>query len=431
MNPAIATIPQVDESVQRDAAAHRDAFVHAEPFKHTTIENFFEPGFADRLLAEFPTFDSKLSINEAGKEGGKAVNTRIAQISPAYQELYALIGSPAFLNLVSELSGIPDLLMDPQMFGGGTHENRHGQELDPHVDFNYDQSQNLHRRLNLIVYLNKDWQTSWGGAIEIHSNPRKPYENRVRAFDPLFNRCILFETNEHSWHGFERIDLPADKRHLSRKSISIYLYTKDRPAEEKAPVHATFYVQRFLPKRIAPGYTLTQQDVEELAKLLLRRDALIEMYQKLELTKNAEAKQRDDYIRELHSRARGPLTGYIEQTAAADGLSPDNWAGPQISLPLRPKAPVSELVLRGWRAEAAPPGKLTVNAGGAKIESTVRGGMFEVKLKPSKPLTDSFVLSVTLDAPGNGLPESGDSRDLAYCLVEVRAIHPTPVKWLA
>ena len=429
MNQVLAAIPQVDEAVQRDAAVYREAFVHAEPFKHGIIENFFEPGFADRLLAEFPSFDSKLSINEAGKEGGKAVNTRIAQISPAFQELYALIGSPAFLNLVSDLSGIPDLVMDPQMFGGGTHENRHGQELDAHVDFNYDQSQQLHRRLNLIVYLNKEWQTSWGGAIEIHSNPRKPYENRVRAFDPIFNRCILFETNEYSWHGFERIELPADKRHLSRKSISIYLYTKDRPAEEIAPAHGTFYVQRFLPKRIAAGYTLTAQDVDELAKLLLRRDGFIELYHKMELTKNGEAREREAHLRELLGSARAPLTGYVTQAEVAQGLSPDDWAGPHMSISLKPQEPISEIYVKGWRANEAPAGKLRIGAGShGSSETTVGGGFFEAKMKLSKATAEPFTFTMDLDAPGNGLPPGGDPRELAFRLMEVRAIHPS--KWL-
>ena len=66
-----------------------------------------------------------------------------------------MIGSPEFLAVMSEMTGIPDLLLDPKMYGGGTHENLHGQSLDAHVDFNYDEAQKLHRRLNLIVYLKK------------------------------------------------------------------------------------------------------------------------------------------------------------------------------------------------------------------------------------------------------------------------------------
>ena len=227
--PLIA-VSGVSATVIDRADSYRDTFLHAWPFKHLAMEDFFEASFAERLLAEFPRFDPELARNEMGEIAGKAVNTRIREISPAYRELYDIIGGKPFLELMSRISGIPDLILDPKMYGGGTHENRHGQELDPHVDFNYDEARQLHRRLNVIVYLNKGWRTEWGGAIEIHSNPRDPEKNQIRAFDPVFNRCVMFETNEVSWHGFPRINLPPDPRALSRKSISIYLYTKTRSA---------------------------------------------------------------------------------------------------------------------------------------------------------------------------------------------------------
>ena len=259
----------------------RAQFLTARPFKHVVIDDFFQPEFADKLLSEFPRFDKKLAKAEGGEVGGKAVNTRIAEIGPVYHDLYSEIASKPFLDFVSALSGIPELILDPAMFGGGTHENLDGQELDPHVDFNYDESERLHRRLNLIVYLNKGWQRAWGGGLEIHSNPRRPDENRIDTFDPIFNRAVMFETNEYSWHGFSKIMLPEGHKQESRKSISIYLYTKDRPAEEVAPRHATFYVQRPLPERFHPGHTLTAEDVDEMQRLLTRRDRWIEMYQQM------------------------------------------------------------------------------------------------------------------------------------------------------
>ena len=177
-----------------------------------------------------------------------------------YKTLYDLIESRAFLDFISKITDIPNLLFDPTMFGGGTHENLHGQDLDPHVDFNYDEARQWHRRLNLIVYLNKDWQAEWGGSLELHSNPRKPDENTCQSFSPIFNRGVLFETNELSWHGFPRIDLPIGEHDRSRKSISIYLYTKTRPAQEIAPPHGTFYVQRPLEAWVRPGHILTEDD---------------------------------------------------------------------------------------------------------------------------------------------------------------------------
>ena len=119
------------ETIER-ADELRETFLHAEPFRYVFIDELFENGFAETLLAEFPGFDRRLAIAESGAVGGKAVNTTIATISPGYNELY-----------VSRLSGVPDLLPDPAMYGVGTHENLHGQELDPHVDFNLDQTEQL------------------------------------------------------------------------------------------------------------------------------------------------------------------------------------------------------------------------------------------------------------------------------------------------
>jgi Rps23 Pro-64 3,4-dihydroxylase Tpa1-like proline 4-hydroxylase len=294
---------QVSNVNQADVGAYKEQFEGAQPFKHLIIEDFFNPAFAETLLTDFPVFDREKAMNEFGEVGGKAVNEAIAEISPAYSRLYTYLKSAQFLQLMSDLTGIPDLLPDPNMYGGGTHENRHGQELDAHVDFNYDPPTKLHRRLNLLVYLNKGWKVEWGGAIELHSDPRHPDNNRISAFSPDFNRALIFETNEYSWHGFPKINLPEDKQHLSRKSISIYLYTRDRPANEIVPEHGTFYVQRPLPEYIQAGHTLSAQDVKDLKDLLVRRDSWIEHYQGAQLVVSGQMGTLNDRIRELSERA--------------------------------------------------------------------------------------------------------------------------------
>lgn len=417
-----AAIPQISEAATRDADRYRDVFLHADPFKHVVIENFFEPAFAERLLADFPSFDTRLATNEMGKVGGKAVQTNIRTISPVYEELYALIGGRPFLEFVSRLSGIPGLILDPKMYGGGTHDNQHGQELDPHVDFNYDEAYRLHRRLNLIVYMNKEWRSEWGGALEIHSNPRRPTENRIRSYDPQFNRCVMFETNEYSWHGFPKINLPADKRHLSRKSISIYLYTKDRPAEEIAPVHGTFYVQRPLPEHLVAGHTLTNEDVGAMQVLLTRRDGWIEEYQRLMLEKNREIADKANNIREFGSRVRAPLTGYMLQEGAITGLYSDGWLAPEAEVQVRALLPVSEIVLRGWRPDDAPRGRIRVSiADAAWAESQTGGGMFEVTVKLPQSVHGTFPIRIAFTSEQES--RSPDGRDLAFIVAEIRARH--------
>ena len=92
----------VSKSVLENSHRYRDSFVRASPFRHVLIENFFEPNFAERLLADFPVFDPALATNEIyGGVWGKAVNTRIRLISSAYEEVYDLIGSAEFLDLMS------------------------------------------------------------------------------------------------------------------------------------------------------------------------------------------------------------------------------------------------------------------------------------------------------------------------------------------
>ena len=278
------------------AAAIRNAYQGAKPFRHVCLDGFLEPGMAEQLLAEFPAFDPVLARNEFGEVGGKAVNTDLRNIGPAYLEFYDYMCSPRFLDAMSGMLGVPDLLFDPGMYGGGTHENLGGQELDPHIDFNYDPRRKLHRRMNLLIYLNKEWDLSWGGGIELHSDPRDWDRDLIKSFNCEFNRAVIFETNEHSWHGFPRIQLPPDKRDLSRKCISIYLYTKTRPQQEIAPPHSTFYVQRPLPKHIAPGHTLTAGDVDEIKRLMIFRDGWIKEYQRQELQRGREMTSLAGYI---------------------------------------------------------------------------------------------------------------------------------------
>jgi Rps23 Pro-64 3,4-dihydroxylase Tpa1-like proline 4-hydroxylase len=299
-----ATDQFVSPMVTEQTGLLRQKFECALPFKHVVIEGFFKTELAEAVLRDFPTFDARRALNEFGAAGNKAVNERIETLSPSYAAVADYLRSETFLRLASELTGIPNLLPDITMYGGGTHENRHGQELDPHIDFNYDRPTKLHRRLNLLVYLNKEWDENWGGSIELHSNPRKPDENEIASFTPDFNRAVIFETNEYSWHGFRRINLPSDKRHLSRKSLSVYLYTKTRPQQEIVPQHGTFYVQRPLPSQIQPGRVVTTADVEEVKSLLAQRDAWIEHYHGVELRVSAQMGEFQQRIRELEDRLR-------------------------------------------------------------------------------------------------------------------------------
>ncbi|MBY0280147.1 2OG-Fe(II) oxygenase [Candidatus Binatia bacterium] len=276
MQEQAAVSPIVDARVSASAADLHARFRAAEPFPHVVIDGFLEPGLCRRLVETFPAYDSERFRNDWG-ELGKAWREDVSRLGPAWAELDRGLRAPEFLALLSRISGIPRLLFDPTYFGGGTHENLHDMELDPHIDFNLHPQSQLHRRLNLLLYLNEEWDDAWGGSLELHSNPWKPpHENRITTIPPLMNRCVIFETSDHSWHGFRRIALPEDRRRLSRRSFAMYLYTRERSTVPLIPHDVTIYTDRPLPERLHAGYTLTEADVAELGALVSRRDRKLE-----------------------------------------------------------------------------------------------------------------------------------------------------------
>jgi hypothetical protein len=246
-------------------------FQSAKPFRHVVIDNFLTTDYCEELLRLFPPFERGNARNEAGELGAKSTVERIRDLGRPYAALDDRIQTREFLDLIGKITGIPDLLYDPWYFGGGTHENREGQDLDAHVDFNRHPVERWHRRLNLIVYLNREWEDNWGGSLELHSDPRAA-DDVVELVTPFFNRAVIFETTEWSWHGFSRITLPETKKTLSRKSIALYFYTTERPSDELADTHSTIYVDRPLPEHFHAGMTLSEGNVQELRTLLARRD---------------------------------------------------------------------------------------------------------------------------------------------------------------
>ena len=295
----------INEHVKERAARYAEAFSQAKPFRHVAIDNFFSDDVLEALVSSFPPFDEQLAINENGVVGGKAVHEKVTELGPAWVKLDELVKGKAFRDLVSHITGIPDLQYDPHYFGGGTHENRQGQGLDAHVDFNFHPITRQHRRLNMIVYLTEEWQDEWGGSIQLHRDPYlPPSEDDIVVITPKLNRCVMFETNEYSWHGFPRIELPEDKQHLSRKSFALYYYTDTRPVEDTGPEHSTIYVEQHLPEDFHAGMVLESDQLQHVRNLIASRDQhLKRLYEDIKRLNTELGQARDQLAveREQHS----------------------------------------------------------------------------------------------------------------------------------
>ena len=374
------------------------SFSEAKPFRHISIDDFLVPTLAQGLLEQFPSFDPERAKNEMGQIGGKATREDVRALGPAYEAADNFFSSPEFINFLSKITGIPGLIYDPEYFGGGTHENRHGQELDVHVDFNYHRSTKLHRRLNLIVYLNPEWDESWGGNIEIHSDPRNSDQNEVTQFAPLLNRCVLFETNEYSWHGFSRIQLPADKRHLSRKSFTVYYYTKSRPENEIVPPHNTFYIQRPLPKDLKVGEPLTQEGYQIIKGLIAKRDVWLKFYQDLELRLNSEILGLRHMTSELQGIVKPPVLGYTSALVGAEGYCPDGWINQAFKGSFIAHREIQRITFRIGVASELPENtilEVTIDKASPLQVTLKRGSKMEFSISVSIPAGSTFCIEIS------------------------------------
>src|SRR5262249_6279584 len=163
-------------------------------------------------------------------------------------ELNRALAAPEFCHLLSEVFDIPELLPDPELVGGGMHQTGARGHLDVHVDFNYIEDRQLHRRLNILVYFNKDWKPEWGGNIELWDKDVKVCH---QSLSPIFNRCVVFATSDVSYHGVTAVRCPDDQ---TRKSFAAYYYTREAPPNWDGSIRSTNFKAR--PDEVLKGNVL-------------------------------------------------------------------------------------------------------------------------------------------------------------------------------
>lgn len=209
----------------------------ASPYPHIVLENFLNPDELDACIHEFNTLNETDGwINYKHYNEKKRGLNKLDVLPTAIKATINELNGPEFLEFLSKITGIKGLLKDDHLEGGGIHQSGRGGFLNIHADFTvHPHHRNWQRRVNVLVYLNKGWQEEWGGKLELWDREMKACEVKVL---PVFNRCVIFNTDADSYHGHpEPMTCPEDR---FRRSIALYYYT----VEDKPFRRATHYQAR-------------------------------------------------------------------------------------------------------------------------------------------------------------------------------------------
>ena len=192
------------------------------PFDLWVIDNFLDLELANKLSDDFLDYNSSNWFNyNSPLENKKTCNNWYFFPSTTYKFI-AYLNSPEFINYISHLTEIKNLYPDTGLHGAGWHIHGKGGKLNVHFDYSIHPKLELQRKLNIIIYLTKDWDPLWGGNLEFWSHDTKlnqPKE-KVKIIENVFNRAVIFDTTQNSWHGFA--DPLTCPEHIQRKSIAMY-----------------------------------------------------------------------------------------------------------------------------------------------------------------------------------------------------------------
>ena len=216
-------------------------FQAAEPTRFFVIDDFLQPEFAEAVASSYPAYEDAQRLGHQFKAVNENLKVQITdpeRFPAPVAQLNEVLASDAFLETMVRITGIEGLLADRELSGGGMHVMGGSVgRLDVHVDFNLIRERGLYRRLNILVFFNKEWDPTWGGAFELWDPEVK---NCLFEAEPRFNRCVVFNTTESSFHGVRPLKAPPG---VTRNSFASYYYTLEAP-EGMGDFHSTLFKAR-------------------------------------------------------------------------------------------------------------------------------------------------------------------------------------------
>jgi Rps23 Pro-64 3,4-dihydroxylase Tpa1-like proline 4-hydroxylase len=224
------------ESLSNRVKTSKELYSTNTPYPHIVMDDVFDSSVLDQILNEFENAEKQFLEFDTLYEKKLQMNKE-EYFGEMTRRFIHNLNSSRFLTVLEELTGVQGLIPDPHLSGGGLHKIPRGGRLGIHVDFNRYKALNLYRRINVLVYLNKDWPEDFGGHFEMWSDNKGTEKSRVL---PLFNRMAIFTTTRKSFHGHpEPLTCPKG---IARRSIAMYYYTSGDKGEQSSQEHSTIFL---------------------------------------------------------------------------------------------------------------------------------------------------------------------------------------------
>lgn len=218
------------EALGLDREGRRAQYAAARPFPHLVLDGVLHPEVFERAVEEFPTIDDELWRGYLHVNETKYSNTTPDSWGPTLQAIARELCSDRFVSFLEDLTGIEGLISDWSMDGGGLHQTLRKGHLNIHADFTtHHDHPDWARRVNILLYLNREWPQEWGGQLELWNSEMTACEGRVT---PAGNRMLVFTTSADSFHGHpEGLTCPPDQ---ARRSLALYYFTREEHAVRRA-----------------------------------------------------------------------------------------------------------------------------------------------------------------------------------------------------
>jgi hypothetical protein len=227
-----------DQCIEAGNRLHSQ-YVNAEPFPHIVIDDFLDKDVLRNLLAEWPVAGRDRKYYDRAQERLKYEWQPHELNSPALRSFLAEMNADPMVSFISALTGIKCLIADPYYWGAGLHEIKRGGHLGVHADFNIHSGMNTQRRVNLLIYLNENWEPEYGGQLELWARDMSAVRHKVL---PKIGAAVVFNTDSDSFHGHpDPLTCPPDR---SRRSIALYYYTAPEEGLKKITPRTTVFKPR-------------------------------------------------------------------------------------------------------------------------------------------------------------------------------------------